>query len=186
VKSGSLNTKNSIILGNYTVTEYLELRSFSGPVFANVNMHNIDKRIPTRLSVGTHSALVYANVSLTSNETRGGDFAIDASNNNSPLRVQLPVAPIDHVLFLSARSYGASIRVDLPPTYEGAFLLSSSLRPNMKVAEDLGDPEGEGRIRQITLDNTGHDIAGNITWAGVEREGSVEITSQTLDATLNL
>jgi len=191
VKSGSLKTGNNFILGNYTVTDSLDLFTANAPISVNVTMKNANKGVPTRLSVGTANAPLFANVSLLSDEEIGGDFAVDASTTNSPLNVRLPVAPVDHVLHLSARSSHSPARVALPPTYEGTFHLSTSiLHPRVNVAQNVEDPKGEGRTRAVTFTKIGHEVDGSVDWDGNDndkkKEGSVEVMTSILTAALSL
>jgi len=120
-----------------------------------------------------------------------GDFAVDASTVNSPLNVELPVAPVDHVLHLSAKSSRSPAHVSLPSTYEGSFFLSSSiLGPHVDVTEDVEDPKGEGRTREVTFNKAGHEIAGDVYWDGgsddEKKGGSVEVVTSILPAHLSL
>jgi hypothetical protein len=194
VKTGSLKTRNNFIIGNYIVTDYLELLAADGPLIVNVTMNNANKGVPTRLSVGSINANLGANVSLYSNEATGGDFEIDASTSNTLLHVRLPIAPINHVLHFTARNSEAPAWVDLPPTYEGSYYLSSSIkRPHITVIEDLEDPKGGGRIRQVAHKNAGHEVGGDISWVGDDdfdgskvKMGSVEVITNVHEARLSL
>jgi len=71
VKSASLKTGINFIVGNYTVTDSLEILTANAPVSVHVVMKNANKGVPTRLFVGTANAPLYANVSLVAEGESG-------------------------------------------------------------------------------------------------------------------
>jgi hypothetical protein len=157
----------------------------------NVSLSNANNGVPTRLSLETTNALVFAFVSLLSNEATGGEFAVKANTSNSPFHVEFPVAPIDHVLHFSGKASHSPSYVNLHPTYEGSFFLSSSiLKPRVVVAGDVEDPKGEGRTRDVTYKKSGSELSGNVRWVSDKdvkgKEGSVELVTSILIPTLNM
>jgi hypothetical protein len=196
VDSGKLRTANSIIRGNFTVSDTLEIISSNAPVIVNVTMNDADEETSTKLFIKTSNAPLISNITLvsTGSEGTGGEFVVEAHTSNAPLEVRFSDAPVDSVLQLSAKSSNAPVSVGLHPTYEGTFSLKSSIfRPRVDVDEGVEDPKGEGRDRKIDFNAVGKDVKGSVRWVeedgdddGFEKRGCVELVTSIFSAHLRL
>jgi len=190
VESGKLRTSNSAIKGNFTVTDSLELTSSNAPIVVNVTMKNAKKENPTKLLIQTSNAPLKSNLALisTSSGETGGQFNVETITSNSPLDVKFPYAAIDSVLYLSAKTSNSPAFVELNPVYEGTFRLATSIfRPRVDVIENLEDPKGKGRKREVYFNTVGKELEGSVYWGGdTEKKGHVEVVTSVLAAHLRL
>jgi hypothetical protein len=190
VESGKVRTSNSAIKGNFTVTNSLEITTSNAPIVVNVTMNNAEKENPTKLFVQTSNAPLKSNLALISTSSRGtgGQFIVETLTSNSPLVVKFPYAAIDSVLHLSAKTSNSPAFVELNPAYEGTFSLTTSIfRPRVDVNENVEDPTGEGRQREVDFNTVGKELKGSVHWGDdTENQGHVELVTSILPAHLRL
>ena len=121
----------------------------------------------------------------------GGRFSLEARSTNGPLNIEFNKdAPVDSTLRLCASTTNSPVRAVLPPAFEGAFFLHSSLwpRPVVHADEHVEDPAGEGRQRIIETQYVGRgDAKGQVSWGpGTHPRGSVNLATTNLSIMLEL
>lgn len=186
VRAGTsdIGVDSGSIQGNFTVTESLVLKTAAGSIAANVSMLSSAteyQQPPTIASIKTNKGSIDTRFSLSAIDAEddvrvpsGGFFHIDTKSDASPIRVKFDDAPIDSTLVLTSKTSVGSINVDLHPTYEGDFSLSSDVSsPVVNAKEEVEDPAGEGRKRTVKfVHSRGHLKVGEVTWGSARVDGS--------------
>lgn len=138
---------------------------------------------------------IVSNVSLYSGSGSGtgGTFTAYMQTRNGPLDVAVVDAPVDHTLVMNAVTENSPAQVTLHKTYEGTFSLSSQpffLLPTIQNAEDVDDPAGWGRTRNVAVSKlTGGVAEGSVRWFPSDRTtraGSVRVLTSNSDLALSL
>ena len=90
-------------------------------------------------------------------------FDVTAHTSSAPLDLKFIEAPVDSQLRVNARTTCAPAHVILHDTYQGAFMLNTTLyEPSLHWSEDAEDPAGRGRHRTVQWE----------AWKGKEGESS--------------
>ena len=100
-------------------------------------------------------------------------------------------APVNSLLHYSGATSNSPAHLGLHSTYEGTFALRSSafFQPRVEAREDVEDPAGKGRRRNVEIRSIRRGTAaGKVTWEPEkERElGSVELRSSNMPVVLVL
>ena len=171
------------IHGNFTVTESLALKTNTGSIVVNVSMFSntiAPQHPPTSASIITNTGVIDTRFSLLAVDAKdqalvpsGGSFLIDTKSDTSGLRIKFDDAPVESALTLTSKSSTGSVDVDLHPTYEGTFSLSSSVRsPVVNVKEEVEDPAGKGRDRSVKFVRArSHAVVGEVAWGDARIDG---------------
>jgi len=166
------------------VTESLVLKTVMGPITANIFMVSnatTSQQPPTVATITTEVGAIDTRFSLFAVDTEGqvrapsgGSFFIDTKSNILPVRLNFDDAPVNSTLTLTSRTFVGPIDVDLHPTYEGTFSLSSDLGPPVvNVSDEVEDPTGEDRKRTVKFHRThGRAIVGEVGWGSARVDGS--------------
>ena len=166
------------------MTEFLALKTSTGSIDANISMLNDvadSQQPPTAASIITNTGANNTRFSLFAIDTKdealvplGGSFLIDTKSDTSGVRIKFDDAPVESTLALTSKTSTGSVNVDLHPTYEGTFSLSSSLsHPVVNIKDEVEDPIGEGRKRTVKFVRArGHVVAGEVTWGDTRADGS--------------
>ena len=102
-------------------------------------------------------------LSLRAEESVNGTFDVTAHTSGAPLDLRFVEAPVDSQLRVNARTTRAPAHVILHDTYQGAFMLNTSLcEPSLYWSEGAEDPAGRGRRRTVQWEE----------WKGKEGERS--------------
>ena len=162
------------IRGNFTVTEFLALKTATGSIVTNISMLNdatISQHPPTTASITTNTGVIDSRFSLFAVDAKdkvrvpsGGSFLVDTKSDTSAVRVKFDDAPVDSTLVLTSKTSAGSINADLYPTYEGTFSLSSGVSsPVVSVKGEVEDPAGKGRKRMVKFACArGHVTVGEV------------------------
>ncbi|EKM51556.1 uncharacterized protein PHACADRAFT_150026 [Phanerochaete carnosa HHB-10118-sp] len=205
-----LKSSNNAIVGNFTVRDTLVIRTSNSPIAANITMINggEDKVTDVTLITSNRQVLakystisslmrlisspLYSNFSLisTTKSENGGSFRVNTKTINSPLNVNFTSAPVDSLLHFKGATSNSPAYVSLHSTYEGSFTLRSSslLQPRIEQREDVEDPAGKDRRRNVEIYSIRRGIAeGKVTWVPAETEkvlGSVGLRSSNMPVVL--
>ncbi|KAF9028430.1 hypothetical protein BDZ89DRAFT_1066083 [Hymenopellis radicata] len=145
-------TTNMPIYGYFNVSDSLQLQTSNAPIKVDVDMGQSSSNGKSILSMATSNNMLIANTTVFS---MTGD--ISAVSSNGPLSVKIPEAPIDSTLRVYARTSNSPVELDLPSSYEGTVeLATSNVRPVVTLSDDLDDPAGKGRTRELV---------GSIFWS---------------------
>jgi len=165
------------------VTESLVLKTAMGSITANIFMVSdatTSQQPPTTVSITTNTGAIHTRFSLLAVDTEGqvrappgGSFLVDTKSDTSSVHLDFDDAPVDSTLTLTSKTSTGSINVDLHPTYEGTFSLSSDVgSPAISVKDEVEDPAGEGRNRTVKLVRTrGHVMVGEVGWGNAHVDG---------------
>lgn len=122
-------------------------------------------------------------------ESSNGRFNIQTATAQASLVLDFLTAPVDSELVLRAASANGPVRVNLDPTYEGTFRLSTAMAA-AKVSFDntIDDPAGRGRNRALEYDSFSRwVIRGTTKWSDEGKfRGRVDLSTAMADAELNL
>ncbi|KAH9944984.1 uncharacterized protein BXZ73DRAFT_38913 [Epithele typhae] len=198
-------TTNSAIHGRYNVSSDLELMTTNAAIVAHADLLDAsdreelptDARKPPRLSLHTSNGLINATVRCYHNRSsnaRGNGvvfgapetparFAISAHTTDAPLALAVHELPAHAVLAVTATTSNAPAQVELPRTFEGGFVLTSStfFRPTLNVTDALG--------RRVTSEAISRSsVCGAIRLGQHESEGEDEgmVDFQTSNAPIRL
>ena len=145
------------------------------------------------LADASSSSPLHSNISLiaaTDNET-GGSFRVFTKTSNSPLNVNFTSAPVDSLLHFDGATSNSPAHLSLHSTYEGSFALRSSafFQPRVEAREDVEDPAGKGRRRNVEIRSIRRGTTeGKVTWesSGDRELGNVELRTSNMPVTLAL
>ena len=166
------------------MTESLTLQTATGSIAVDISMFsNVtgSQQPPAVALIKTNTGSIDTRFSLFAIDSKdnvrvpsGGSFHIDTKSDTSSVHVKFDDAPVDSTLALTSKTSTGSIDVDLHPTYEGSFSLSSDLSsPVVNVKEGVEDPAGEGRKRTVKfVRSRGHLMVGEVTWGNTRVDGS--------------
>lgn len=109
----------------------------------------------------------------------GGDYHITASTAHGKIDLNVPTAPVNATIDISATSSLAPVAVHLPDTFEGTYSLETTLgHASLIVEDDVKDPEKRGRKKLYNGEKEGFlewsDESGEGTGEGRER-GTVSL-----------
>ncbi|PAV24285.1 hypothetical protein PNOK_0135300 [Pyrrhoderma noxium] len=226
-QSISVKTKNSEIGGTYAAENKLELITENAPIKVLGKLLNRPgSSEATELKIQTSNAALQALLELSSSESSthlqpnsdsantdvdtnsnintnaepetGGSFLIDARTSNNNLDVRIKQQPLSSSLHLNGRTSNAPVRVYLPVTYEGQFMVRTNfLDPHVVIAEKrVEDPAGLGRWRDVDVrKEMDWIIEGSVAWVdarvksgggGGRDRGYVSVQTNLAPATLYL
>ncbi|KAF9479398.1 hypothetical protein BDN70DRAFT_878881 [Pholiota conissans] len=189
---GLVHSSNAGIRGTFNTTSSLILETSNAPIAVAVGL-NDDGKHPS-LAAHTTNAHFDARLSLTTPSGELGNFTVDTTTTNSPLRVVFVDAPLDSGLEYSGRSANGKVDVTLHPTYEGNFDMSTSryFRADLKFLP-APDPSGQGRKRASFYQGDRHRNFGNTKWLenenpvyGPKDNGNVVISTSNSPIVLNI
>ncbi|KAJ2917705.1 hypothetical protein MD484_g2729, partial [Candolleomyces efflorescens] len=115
--------------------------------------------------------------------TTGGIFSLSADNERGPIDIEFGEAPLNHTLRLSAATSFDDVKVTIPHTFEGHWLMKAmqSFREVVDTRESYTDPAGDSRDRGLCVIREGlFEQEGSVWWSGVQKvmEGSVDLRSK--------
>lgn len=187
------------IAGNFTVSDFISLRTSTGPIEANITMlstASINRNKPTVVSVtstrgeiDTHISLFALNLGDHGRNTSGGSFLVDARSYTSPVNVEFHEAPINSSLTVASKTITSPIKVTLPQTFEGRFFSSSGVNvPPIGIESFADDPTGQNRTGMLNWNSKrtrmgllglGGLMSGDVSWGSEEalNRGLVELVS---------
>ena len=199
VEKAEFRTPRGGIIGNFTVSDFLSLRTSTGPITANITMLNAastNRDKPTIVSVTSKRGEINAHLSLFAvhpesheRNSSGGVFLIDTRSYTSPINVEFHEAPINSSLAVASKTITSPIEVSLPWTFEGRFFSSSGVNlPPIGIRNLIDDPSGQNRSGTLNWNSTrthrgliglGGLTSGDVTWGGEEAldRGLVELAS---------
>lgn len=128
-------------------------------------------------------------MSLVSGARNGGQFKVIGTTSLGALDLAFNEAPIGSTLLLDAQSSFAPATVKLHKTYEGEFVLATSMKRTVVTVDDrVEDPAGKGRKRKFNIREAGTShVSGSVSWSqGGEILGAVNIETSLAPATLKL
>ncbi|EMD37665.1 hypothetical protein CERSUDRAFT_105594 [Gelatoporia subvermispora B] len=186
-----IQTMNSRIEGTFSTSNYLTLRTLSAPIRANVRLFNANNSQQTQLWMRTSNSEINSTAELvsTSANSTGGSFKVHARSSNAPLDIFTPVAPLGHVLDLTAETSNAPTFVSLHSTWEGVFHLLTSpfFKPAVDADVSAPDPSGNRRRRRVHLANTNtNDVQGYAEWTPKERRAEGQLRVVTSNAPIHV
>jgi hypothetical protein len=172
--------KNGKISGLFNATQLLALSTTDNAIKVFAHAHNAQPGQPTVISLETTNGALHANISLSSNASSShSNFRISAHTANAPLSLGLSspdALPIN--LHLDAATHNAPAHVELPPAFEGRFLLRTTrFRPELHEA-----PHVAGRARRLstsTVDD--HTVFGNVSLALPDGGGALRHREEVTD-----
>jgi len=185
-------TTNGHIVGNFTTFKELSLTTTNGLIAANVEMHNTDPRIATKVVMKTSNGPLTSKVNLLTNSTnhKGGAFRIKATTTNDPLTIAFPVSPSSAHLSFEGMTTNAPATVNLNARYEGAFHLQTSASSSMFVhyKDSTDDPDGLGRDRVVDVKRRLRGVLeGTMTWGwNQEAKGWSDVDVKTTNGPVSL
>ncbi|KAJ7170701.1 hypothetical protein C8R43DRAFT_875013 [Mycena crocata] len=165
--NAALGSSNGPISGNYTVSDWLNLRTSNGPVKVNVGMIASDSNAVKSLTMRTSNSLLESIVNLSTSSGFGGVFRIKADTSNGRLATQITSCPVNSVLSLDAKTSNSAASVTLPSTYEGGFVLNTSNAEVWvnRVGDNVRDPSGRGRLLGVEVNKSNEGkAAGKVYW----------------------
>ena len=166
------------------MTKFLSLKTTTGSIAADISMFSNatgSQQHPTTALIKTNTGSIDTRFSLFAVDAEdkaptssGGFFLADTKSDTSAVRVKFDDAPVDSTLSLTSKTSTGSIDVDLHPTYEGTFSLSSSLGfPVVSARDEVEDPAGKGRKRVVKFARAGgRTVVGEVTWGDDRVDGS--------------
>jgi hypothetical protein len=115
---------------------------------------------------------------------------VEATTSMAQLNLSFPTAPVDSTLHLKASTAMGAATVDLHPTYEGTFEISTNMAQARVevVSESTSDPAGRDRSRNVEFANRMlWHAKGTASWSREGRgRGSVRVSSAMASVGLKL
>lgn len=199
VEKAKLQSLKGAISGNFTVSDFLSLKTSTGAIITNITMLNTastNRNKPTAVSVTSERGEIDTYLSLFTfdsedhgRSTSGGSFLVDTRSYTSPINVKFHEAPLNSSLTVASKTIISPIEVSLPRTFEGRFFSSSGINlPPIGVRDLIDDPSGQNRTAVFNWNSTrthggllglGGLMSGDITWGSEETldRGLVELKS---------
>ncbi|KAJ3531475.1 hypothetical protein NM688_g7570 [Phlebia brevispora] len=166
VRIGDIETSNSPIHGNFSVSNSLSLRSANSPIATNITL------VSGGHTNGGGYARISSNITLLSStgDHMGGRFNVTVTSSNSPLDITYADAPVDSVLTFRGHTSNSPAQLTLHETFEGDVALHTTAWFPITADYDdtVEDPAGRDRSRKSTL---GAVVRGN-SYGKVRRWGS--------------
>lgn len=165
--------KNGKISGLFNATQLLALSTTNNAIKTFAHAHNAHPGQPTVVSLKTANGALHANISLSSNTPSSlSNFRVSAHTTNAPLTLALSspdARPVN--LRLDATTSNAPVHVELPPAFEGRFLLRTTrFRPELHEA-----PRVSGRARRVSTSTmAGHAVFGNVSLVPPDGGGALK------------
>lgn len=116
---------------------------------------------------------IEADISLLSTPGSGGVFDVTTTTSNSDLNIKFPASPVNSHLEVMARTSNGLANIYLNPAYEGRFSLATTsvFRTSVREHEEVVDPTGRGRNRQLQYKQIGRStVEGTVQWQGSKSE----------------
>ncbi|EIN05152.1 hypothetical protein PUNSTDRAFT_122491 [Punctularia strigosozonata HHB-11173 SS5] len=199
-----LNTSHApITLVQSAISGTAELTNHNGSILVGnaTGLHNLEhQKTASRLIMRTTDAPLNATIHLVASPYHIPSFSLHArtSGPDAPLFFDVPSmsTTLMSTVALSANTDGAPATVELPPAFEGQFVVRGAV-PAVFVRKDPEDPYGLRRTRKTTVSMVGengmiatgsarwypkHPLAGDVS---VE-DGFVNVTAVGSAASLNL
>lgn len=170
----------------------------NAPMRVGISMQNAGtpSDSPTKLTLDNENSVIQAHLNLTNPlHVPGGRFAVNTATKNAHIIVDIAEQPVSSFLDIFGRSSSATIQVNLPPQFSGAFSLrSTGMRPLLEVLQlpKGDDPATVGRMREVEVTRqTPNTLEGDVTWMSkrgqIERGGGqVDLRTSILPAVLVL
>ncbi|KAK0459312.1 uncharacterized protein EV420DRAFT_1642284 [Desarmillaria tabescens] len=177
-----VRTTNSPIKGIFVASGSLVLKTSNAPIRVDVDLGDMDTTKST-LELTTSNNIIEAGIKLFSPSSD-----VSAHTSNGPLEIKVLQSPVDSKVKLDARTSNAFAEVWLPPTYEGAYSLSTShMQPSLLV-EEMSDPAGRGRRRTVRQNTVRRgETVGEVYWDERNRgRGTASVRSSNGPVSLKL
>jgi len=161
-----VKSSNGPIIGSFNVSSSLKLVTSNGKIQVDVNMRSDKASKPTDLVMRTSNGPVEASLELIAADSPADSaFRIQSTTSNNHNDVAVKAQPLGTSLVtVDSKTSNSKASVLLPPPFEGSFTLrTSNAQPNV-VADDVEDPSGEGRRRQLTWSRYGNTANGLVNW----------------------
>ncbi|KAJ2918285.1 hypothetical protein MD484_g2129, partial [Candolleomyces efflorescens] len=187
----SVQTSNGAILGTFNASKELSLVTSNGQVKVDVHLDNDLSSTPSKLYIETSNAPLEANINLHASASRAKShypqYKVDTKTSNGKLDVYFQTSPSDSTLYYKGDTSNGPANVQLHSAYQGTFKVSTSsswIRPELRVRENVPDPSGRERKREVQY--TGlykGELTGSVKWVG-ERDdkelekGTVEVENR--------
>jgi hypothetical protein len=126
-------------------------------------------------------------VSASSSTDNPGAFDVNARTTNSPLSISFADAPLDSKLTVDASTTNGDGRIDLHPTYEGKFEISTSKWFIAKVAvkHQYKDPARKNRKKTDFTPGGSGQLRGETRW-DTNMPGSGNVVLRTTNSNVAL
>lgn len=198
VSKAEFQSLEGCIIGNFTVSDFMSLRTSTGSIRTNITMFSPASGYnkPTAISIASKRGEIDADLSLFAldpegpcRNASGGSFLVDARSHTSPINVKFHEAPVNSSLVVASKTIASPIEVYLPRKFEGRFSSTSGVNlPPIGIRDFTDDPSGRNGTGTFNWDSTrthtgllglGGLMSGNITWGGEEGlgRGLVELKS---------
>ncbi|KAG6332226.1 hypothetical protein ID866_6865 [Astraeus odoratus] len=180
---GGFVTSNGHLAGHFNA-EYLGLISINGGIETTVTLLNQEGANPSKLAMHVPNGPIKAGVALVSASNVGGKFNVEALNVNGGIDLAFTESPVDAFLKCIAKSTIGKVHVSLAPAYEGTFTGIAILGSVSLMQQDIEDPTGQGRHRQVVQSKAGKRVDGSVFWVDSdgshsENESSVQVLATT-------
>ncbi|KIP08995.1 hypothetical protein PHLGIDRAFT_126598 [Phlebiopsis gigantea 11061_1 CR5-6] len=172
VTNAQVITTNSRIVGDFRASESLELVTSNDLINVTATMTHInpDSSGPV-LRMKTSNRQIISAVNLVSNlptvrYRSGGSFNIEANTSNARLALDFPTAPVDSVVNVLARTSNMKATINMHPTWEGEFQVTTSNEMVAVYNSHPADPSGKGREKRVTAVGSWQKSEGVVLWDG--------------------
>lgn len=188
---GVLKSSNGAITGKYNVTKSLELITSNARITADVDMHSIDDSHATSLLLRTSNGHIDSILNLNG-QPYLSSFAVQSITSNALSQTHVNSHPHSTALTLDMKTSNNRARAAVQPSFEGPFFMRTSNASPMLTAgrdEEVEDPSGEGRARNIQVNRkVGGLMEGKVWWGDWRSRGKgwVHLTSSNGQVELDL
>ncbi|KAG6381994.1 hypothetical protein JVT61DRAFT_625 [Boletus reticuloceps] len=185
---GQFSSLNGEIDGNFNARTFLDLHTANGRITPTVSLSHYEGADPSNLvvrSINGYAILILclawletelglsqinAEISLISDASTGGEFAVDAQSSNGEIKLQFVDSPVGSDLRCQAEATVGGVEIELDSAFEGTYSLENVMRPKLVSQHDVEDPAGRGRRRVVSVEELPGRVVGEIKW--VENDGS--------------
>ncbi|KIY53048.1 hypothetical protein FISHEDRAFT_33836, partial [Fistulina hepatica ATCC 64428] len=183
----NLKTSNGLVSGIFNATRELTIVTSNDPVHIDVGLTSKGSE-PTHMLLKTSNAYLKAAISCLSVASSEALYDMTAKTSNGHLSLDLPTMPVGAVMMLDAATTNQAADVHLNPAFEGSYSLrTSNAHPEVLEDEDVADPTGEGRTRQLVDRGLSKGIClGQISWDGEEHPSTVSVKTSNARVTLRV
>ncbi|KAI0086962.1 hypothetical protein BDY19DRAFT_995394 [Irpex rosettiformis] len=172
-----LRTTNGSIEGSFSSNQHISLRTVNAPISADIVLTNNGEGW-TGLEMLSSNAEISASMALESTAPKGKipSFRVLAKSSNKTVNLKAVSSPLKANTQMEIQTSNAPATFRLPASYEGKFdLHSTPFKPVVNVNEDVKDPAGLERKREVHNDRSRRGLlSGSISWVEDEHsEGAV-------------